>query len=681
MRKCLIPAVAMLICLEAYAYHFESNGLYYSIGYAENECWLDRNPDDAYSGKISIPSAVTYEGRELNVVAILGAAFYGCENLTAVEIPSSIETIGDQAFAQCTALKSITLPTNLQYVGNQCFSGCSTLKNIYLPGSLTDRIGEYVLSGCNALTDVTIGEGVTLLPRGSFEQCTSLKNVTLPSSLRTIEDNAFDTNPDIETLTMPQGLVSLGRLFGCTGLSTLSLPDGLQHFGGAPGANLTEITLPAGITKIADSAFGGCEKLERINALGSITEIGSSAFNECKKLMTLPPLDNVTTVGRYAFYNCSSLHELIFTDKLTNIGFETGYAEPDGIAGGCVALERAELGHNVKIIPNQCFYGCSSLTNFVVPEACTAIGPSAFMNCESLKSITMPSKMETLGARHNGSGMVGAVFRNCISLTDIVIPEGIETIEQSTFAGCSSLSDLQLPSTLKHIGPSAISGCALRKLNLPNGLESIGNQAIELDNLTELTVPASVTYLDTRWLTSNTMHKLTFEDGPIPIKTNEAAMILTPNLQELYVGRDVETDGNSCIVDQGPKLYSVTLGVYITNAIHSVDFLSLGALGSITAKSLEPPVVGGFTEHHYQHIAPVIDTQAIDAYQADTTWKNFLAFEPENGLNAIEEVTTDTTTTKFYNMSGTYMGDDPALLPSGIYIKRQLNGSTKIRIK
>lgn len=67
---------------------------------------------------IIIPDGVSYIGYR---------AFYGCENLETVMLPSTIQQIEDEAFAYCTSLAQINLPDSLYYAGENIFTGCDML--------------------------------------------------------------------------------------------------------------------------------------------------------------------------------------------------------------------------------------------------------------------------------------------------------------------------------------------------------------------------------------------------------------------------------------------------------------------------------------------------------------------------------------------------------------------------
>ena len=56
-----------------------------------------------------------------SVVTIGDYAFYGCNNLTGVDLPDGLRTIGDWAFYGCAGLTSITIPKTVTSIGSYAF--------------------------------------------------------------------------------------------------------------------------------------------------------------------------------------------------------------------------------------------------------------------------------------------------------------------------------------------------------------------------------------------------------------------------------------------------------------------------------------------------------------------------------------------------------------------------------
>ena len=112
-----------------------------------------------YSGTLFVPSIV-YENAtksHLTVTTIGIRAFKDCFNLTTVNIPSSVKSIGDYAF-ECSGLSYINIPNSVNYIGREAFSECRNLTSIVLPASVT-TIGKNAFSKCDELKQITVMNG------------------------------------------------------------------------------------------------------------------------------------------------------------------------------------------------------------------------------------------------------------------------------------------------------------------------------------------------------------------------------------------------------------------------------------------------------------------------------------------------------------------------------------------
>lgn len=80
----------------------------------------------------SLKKVVVGEG-----ITSLTANFGRCTELTQVQLPDSLEVLGDSAFSGCSKLRAITLPRNLTSIGNGAFKGCVSLQRITIPQQVT----------------------------------------------------------------------------------------------------------------------------------------------------------------------------------------------------------------------------------------------------------------------------------------------------------------------------------------------------------------------------------------------------------------------------------------------------------------------------------------------------------------------------------------------------------------
>lgn len=299
----------------------------------------------------------------------------------------------------------------------------SEIKTVVIGDSIT-KIGKESFSSLSCTT-VRIGKNVQVIGENAFMNCTSLTgDLVIPDSVTTIDRWAFFGSVISNgTLTLGKGLRTIGKraFTGCS-------------FSGG-------LTIPEGVTEIAEGAFCSSSKYSSSPALGKITGT-----------LTLP--STLKTIGAYAFAYEGFSGELLIPDGVTSIG-ANAFAECDGFGG------TLSLPDSVKTVGESAFYLCEGFTGLKLSAGLTKIERYSFAHMYGLK-------------------------------TKVVIPEGVTEIGESAFS-CSDMPSVRFPSTLKKIGKQAFQFAGLTKITLPNGLETIGDEAFDCWNVNKaIVIPASV---------------------------------------------------------------------------------------------------------------------------------------------------------------------------------------------
>jgi hypothetical protein len=141
-------------------------------------------------------------------------AFCSCFNLTTINIPNSVTSIGANAFLWSN-LTSVHISdmeswykiqfenaeSNPVYIANHLYVNGEEIKSLEIPNSVTN-IGNYTFAGFKALTSVIIPNSVTKIVSSAFWRCSGLTSVTIPNSVTSIGDYAFSQCYNLQSVTI-----------------------------------------------------------------------------------------------------------------------------------------------------------------------------------------------------------------------------------------------------------------------------------------------------------------------------------------------------------------------------------------------------------------------------------------------------------------------------------------------
>ena len=243
------------------------------------------------------------------------------------------------------------------------------------------------------------------------------------------------------------------------------------------------------VTSIADNAFKGQKKFDKVILPDTITHIGNGAFQN-SYIKEIVFSNNLEVIGDYAFEGCSPLSCVTLPKCLNKIGRNPFRRLKIMIKNQSPCFEVYE-GNLYDSGRKRLIAFCSGTSDFVIPDSVTTIGGSAFCDCNSLASVVIPDSVTAIGAE---------AFRGCSSLSSVVIPDSVTTIGDRAFGGCSSLSSVVIPASVTAIGRSAFWGCdSLSSVVIPDSVTTIGEEAFwGCDSLSSVVIPDSVTAIDRR---------------------------------------------------------------------------------------------------------------------------------------------------------------------------------------
>ncbi len=307
-------------------------------------------------------------------IFISGGAFYNCNNLSDIEIPDSVRSIGQNfnryefpnlvekdngiyyvdkwmigidynemtsfslrtdtigigagAVGYCD-LTSVTIPSSVKYIDHYAFANSEELQSVnFAANSKLERIGVAAFMNCTELASISIPKSVTNIDSSAFVGCSKLKEVN-------ITDMEAWCRIKFKELGMPPGNPLWYAQKLCLN-----------------GKTVTELDIPKGITDISRFAFVNSKDIKSITMHEGLKTIGRLSFAYCSGLTSVMLPDGVTSLGYGAFGVCNNLESILIPKSVTSIG-EYAFAECDKLTIYCYegsAAHTYAVGNNIPFV-------------------------------------------------------------------------------------------------------------------------------------------------------------------------------------------------------------------------------------------------------------------------------------------------------------------------------------------
>lgn len=430
--------------------------------------------DHAFADCSNLTAVTFKEPADSKLTTIDTSAFEGCSLMTLFKLPEGVTTINTSAFKDCKKISLTDLPTGLITIGNAAFENCTMLRVGELPA--ITALGTAAFKNCVNLPFLSVDtSNLAEINATAFEGCTGLRSVQINGGEKkqtTIADGAFATCNSLKWLDI-ENVKSIGKnAFAKLPFSALEINQ---------------------VDTIGESAFAGCDKLENpviqnVKTIGASAFAGSGAQTDDNKVL----LDSIQNVGSRAFEGCqftsADIRDLekvtTYTDPETKIEYspfakssikkvefsdETKNTVCTKAFKNVTSLQSVELAYcftygNISTIDASAFEGCVNLTDINLSDKLTTINGLAFYNT-GLTEITVPASLTKIttasAAGKNVGPFAGGVLRK------VTFADGVTKSLQGMFMGTTSLEEVVLPKSLKTIDQNAFKDCSsLKKLSV-----------------------------------------------------------------------------------------------------------------------------------------------------------------------------------------------------------------------
>ena len=296
---------------------FDVDGTQYTVSEIANNALRPSNYMSNPIASLTIPSTVESIGDN---------AVYNCYRLTELRIPEGVKHIGENAFMACYALTTVSLPSTLQSIGDGAFAYNGNLKTVVTamttPCTIDQSVfidekevdGEtveiftsadlYVPIGKKTVYEVTdVWKDFSTIYQGEVKDI-MINDITY--TYVTGEDFAIVKSGDKTALqnkdvVIPSTIQAEGKTYNIKKIADKAFFKVLMK----------SLTIQPGVEEIGDDAFWNAYTIEDISIPSGVKRIGARAFQYCYWVETVELPASLTSIGDKAFGNISYLNSVV----------------------------------------------------------------------------------------------------------------------------------------------------------------------------------------------------------------------------------------------------------------------------------------------------------------------------------------------------------------------------------
>lgn len=627
-----------------------------------------------YEGAVVIPDEINYRGDKFTCTGIGENAFWS-SSVTSLKLPSTLKYVANSGFSglgeydapidtlvipegvtsiggsACYAahIRYIELPKkSLVSLGNSAFYGCD-IEGIIVPASIK-KIPSSCFSGTK-LRWVEIQEGIEEIGESAF-WATDLAEITIPNSVRKINDQAFAAT-DIASATFGTGLQEVveGAFYACNNLYKLFIftptpPAGLEDALYDTGRNMSgRVTYAINNSYKSSTGYGTVKVRSDLANSFSLDGIRylPSASDATKADAIDASYDRANTVVKVA-------------DKVSYNGkdYEVTSLATALVLGNpfMTAIDYT----SAKPMPARFAYNAPNLSKVNLPEGMRYISEYGFGMCDSLRTIKLPSTIETLD--------IAAFYLS--GLDSISIPASVTMIDNAALGGCRKLSKFVLED-----GDAEIM-IGFYPTMMGNNPMFFASPLKEVYCGRKMNYMTGANYSYSPFYNDTILETVKFGDIPVRLTIREFGNCKM--LKSFTAGNGLQQIASNafagCI-----SLDSISIG----SALQSVDasaFSECAAVGKFYCMATTPPIVrnNGASSIDQSTCVLYVPASALADYKAAPWWRDFFSIEGVGDADGIDLITSPGDgRTVVYDLRGVMILDTDNSgelndLPAGIYI-------------
>lgn len=470
--KLFVVFLAVTLVLPALASETRKSGLYTYKLKGNGSLTITDFDWKSNTGDVYIPSMI--DG--YTVTAIGDEAFAEGMEMSSqaviVVLPSTITTLGDKAFYHAN-ISSINIPLSLQSIGKGAFAYSAITQFSVEPGHGSYAAIDGALYHKKSKTLVAYPPAIKEL-------------VAVPDGIVAIDDYAFSgMKLGITEFSKTRGIVQANEIIppSVTRIGNYAFADATFYYTSeydrtGDRSSREAILLPEGVVELGEYAFykSSFRKAyyestnpEKVTIGKNLASIGAHAFDGCQWFdgfgydLYLSGLPEVRMIGEFGFANARGLDDSMVAgmviihlpSSISAIG-KSAFSAGHWVDGSKLIYVN-EIGENAfqnsavfsATKPND--FGLVQTYSLDIPGTCGTIAAGAYSNNGAVSASTLEVLNIQTGITHIGQ----AAFSGHNALREVNLPDSLVSIDSAAFADCNSLVSLRIPSSVTRIAEDA----------------------------------------------------------------------------------------------------------------------------------------------------------------------------------------------------------------------------------
>ena len=404
---------------------------------------------NAFSYNKTLEKVIMQEGTK----TIGDKAFYQCYNLSEINLPNTINSIGEFSMAR-SKITNLNVPSSLKTIKTYAFLSLTNLVTVNIPEGV-ETIESSAFSGCTKLEAITIPSTVTDIKNGAFSNCNNLIQINLNTNKFTYESGMLLPEDKSEIIFVSKKILE--------NTDTFKIPEGIQTFTINLGnfTNIKNVSIPKSLINMRGGILP--KYVENITIAEGNTNFyveNKQLYKETTLLMSYTGKESVTvktgtiTIGSFAFSGEKNAKEIILPASVENIG--------EYIMSDLSKLQKLKIGKNASNISSQFnFKALNVQIELDTENKNYAIVNNVLYNYDKTKLIcALYPITENLTIESTVKEISDYAFYGQEEIQGITLPNGIEKIGGNILLRCSKITKLEIPSSIKEISSAAFNETA-----------------------------------------------------------------------------------------------------------------------------------------------------------------------------------------------------------------------------